>query len=56
MSESHIEHQAMECTDRYCSQHRDLWRYYEDIIAPKSTYVPPGAENTAVWTGPKLVK
>lgn len=38
MSQSHIEHKPMECTDRYCGIHRDLWRYYEDVIAPTTTY------------------
>lgn len=35
MSQSHIPHLPMECTDRYCGLHRDLWRYYEDEIAPR---------------------
>jgi hypothetical protein len=35
MSQSNIPHLPMECTDRYCGLHRDLWRYYEDVIAAK---------------------
>jgi ClpX C4-type zinc finger len=27
------EHSACECTSRYCTHHRDVWRHYEDVIA-----------------------
>ena len=27
------QHTALECSNRSCAQHRDLWRHYEDNIA-----------------------
>lgn len=39
MSESHIDHKPVECTNRYCSLHRDIWRHYEDVIAPKQSNI-----------------
>jgi hypothetical protein len=33
VTDSTIPHLPLECGSRYCAQHRDTWRYYEDHFA-----------------------
>jgi hypothetical protein len=38
------QHGACECTSRYCAQHRDIWRHYEDVIGPQFRGEPTADE------------
>jgi hypothetical protein len=42
-----VAHQPVECRSRYCSQHRDIWRHYEDVIAKAEPVAPPTNEAIA---------
>ena len=49
MSQSDISHLPMECTDRYCGIHRDIWRHYEDEIAPRIKGELPASEKDKLY-------
>jgi hypothetical protein len=51
VTDSQIQHSALECGSRYCAQHRDIWWHYENHIRA----APPVAEGPASGAAPSGV-